>query len=58
MRPAGSKFLGLRVNISAAVGMFRQPGLHLGHLVGRIVVEHDMDVGGLTNRAVRPAQEN
>ena len=35
-----------------------QPRLHLGRFVGGIVVEHDVDVARLQNRAVDPAQES
>lgn len=37
--------------------MFLQPGLHLGRLVGRVVVEHEMDVTWFADDAVNAAQE-
>ena len=36
---------------------FVQPGLHLGRLVGRIIVEHEMDVARLEDGAVNPSEE-
>lgn len=38
-------------------GMLLQPGLHLGRLVGGVVVEHEMDVAGLLHRPVDTAEE-
>lgn len=37
--------------------MFLQPGLHLGRLVGGVVVEHELDVTRFADGAVNPAQE-
>src|SRR6056297_84407 len=38
-------------------GMFLEPGPHLGRLVGRVVVEDEMDVARLSDSAVDAAQE-
>ena len=38
-------------------GVFLQPGLHLGGLVGSVVVEHEMDVSWFEDRAIDAPQE-